>query len=101
MSKKPRVIRKITKCGRDWRPKVAKDYKTQVTLERVRATSQRKCTYRKCKHPIEKGETYARVSDLKRRSNNWQRWPDQNDYHFGCVPPEARGLLRFFSNWYN
>lgn len=103
---KPRVIRKVMKMGRDGRPKMARDRKTLIQMERVTAQAPRQCAYHGCKHVftegrqggwIATGTEYAKVtSPLWGRRSSYKRWPETRDYHFECVPPEARPLVRFF-----
>lgn len=97
---KPIVIRRVMKMGRDGRPKMARDRKTLIQMERVTATGgPRPCAYKGCLNgeTIETGEEYAKVtSPLWGRRSSYKRWPETRDYHFECVPPEARPLVRFF-----
>jgi hypothetical protein len=103
MSSKPRVIRKVTVMGRDGRPKIARDRKARVTIERVKAQKPRPCGYYACRHDpadrgwIATGTEYAKVtSPLHVKTFGHRSFPEPKDYHFECVPPEARPLVRFF-----
>lgn len=102
-----RVIRKVTKIGRDKRPKVAYDRRTLIKMERVKAHTPKKCGYTLCPYPnslgfgkggvIEVGTEHAVVTrHAKGRWMGSTLIPDSAPYHFGCVPPEARPLVRFF-----
>jgi hypothetical protein len=42
------------------------------------------------------GVPYAKVSDAARTKRIGHRYvPDPQDFHFDCVPPETRPLVRF------
>ena len=96
MDGKPRVIRKVVRLGQDRKPKVVRDIKAKITMERVRAMAPRKCTRRGCKNPIKTGEKYAKVDVGEKQYFQGRAFPVIKDYHFGCVPYEARFLMRFF-----
>lgn len=99
MKRQYRVIRKVTKMGRDGRPKVAVDRKTHLRVERVRAQAPRRCSYRHCPELagiIEDDTEYARLTYPRKVRRFPQHWPESFDFHFQCLPPEARPLARFF-----
>lgn len=101
---RPRVIRKVIKVDAKGRPKIARDRKTFIQMERVVARVSRGCAAGKeCKfnNPLTEGviyagDTYAKITDgaIRRRGGGY-KWPESRDYHFACVPPEARPLVRF------
>jgi len=93
------------KKGRDGRAKMARDRRTMIQMERVKAQSPRQCAYYDCPHKVEGGKhgyidsgiEYAKVtSPLWGQRSSYKRWPEVRDYHFECVPPEAKPLVRFF-----
>lgn len=95
---RPRVIRRVIKWDRYKKPKIARDSRTQIRLERVVAQVRHCCTYHGCPEDrvILVGEAYAQfTSPRTRRRLGWRDVPDPSDYHFDCVPPEARPLVRF------
>lgn len=104
---KPRVIRKVVKRDAKGRPKIARDLKTDITMERVKAMHDRDCEYRGCPMPggVIAGITqYAKVTDHRRLDGprvKGRVLSRARDYHFDCVPPEARPLVRFLvpCNW--
>lgn len=85
------------KRGKDGRYKKARDNKTGWMLERVRANHGHECDRMDClQGVIEKGTEYVQVFDptLVKRVG-YQSFPDPRKYHFGCVPDEAKPLVRF------
>lgn len=95
---RPRVIRKVIRKDRQGNPKVARDRKSLIQMERIVARGERPCTYHGCEHGgvIGVGVPYARVaSPLLQKRIGFRYVPDPKDYHFDCVPPEARPLVRF------
>lgn len=94
-TRRPRLIRRVVKQDAKGRAKVARDSKAGIQMERVTARkSPRPCSHRDCPMPgqmIEVGAEYAKVTDHNTR-----------DFHFDCVPPEARPLVRFLvpCNWH-
>jgi hypothetical protein len=94
-----RIIRRVVKTDKKGRPKVARDRKTGIDMERVTARTQQPCARGiHCPHGglIFGGTEYAKVSDMnKARRMGGAFIPDVKDYHFECVPPEARPLVRF------
>lgn len=96
-----RVIRKVAKMGKDSRPKVARDRRENIQVERVTAQASRPCSRFDCKRKtIDPGEKYAKLltptSQTRYVRGRLIRMPE--DYHFDCVPPEAKPLLRFFKD---
>jgi hypothetical protein len=97
-----KIIRRVIKVGRDGRPKSAMDSKARIHVERVKAFKTHVCAYRDCAlgHGyIEAGVEYAKVTNFNlggRRIGRYNFPPEPNDYHFECLPPDARPLLRFF-----
>lgn len=97
-SSRPRVIRKVVRMGKNEFPKFARDYKADIYMERVRARAPRTCAYPGCPvdRVIDKNEYYAKVGDGVKAYGGGRRFPVEKDYHFFCVPSEARPLNRFF-----
>lgn len=103
---RPRVIRKVTKMGRDGRPKVARDRREGLQIERVKAQADRPCAlgldcHQRRAHSmggvILKDWEYAKITD----AHGGRRFrggviPDVKDYHFACVPLRALPMVRFF-----
>lgn len=96
--KRPRVIRKVVKVGRDGRPKTATDIKAGVAIKRITAHQEHRCGYPSCRwwRLIEVGTEYAQVFDGSHRPMGRLMIPQSQPYHFECVPPNARRLVRFF-----
>jgi len=96
---KPRVIRRVVKKDRTGRPKVARDRKTQIQMERVTARSSRPCAASGCpkwRVLILPDEAYAKVTyAAEARRMGSHLIPKVKDFHFECVPPEAQPLVRF------
>ena len=97
---KPRIIRRVIRFDAKNRPKKARDYRTEITMERVTARSARRCNYHACpfRKAIPIGTEYAKIVAPKHRRPRLiggRLINDQVDYHFECVPPEARPLVRF------
>ena len=99
---RPRVIRRVIKMGRDGNPKAAHDSKTGVFIERVTALVQHKCGNPNCEwlRIIMPATQYALVTDANRRRRMGRKMiPEAQPYHFECVPPNARRLVRFFEGF--
>ena len=93
---RPRVIRKVVRLDRTQRPKVAADRKVGVFLERIKANKEHIC--HGCRNIVEPGEEYALVTwRWRRRSIGPRLVPESKVFHLsmGCVPPEAKRLVRF------
>jgi hypothetical protein len=101
----PRIIRKVVrthKVGpRKGKPKVARDYKTEVDMERVQSMVDRVCESRDCPAPgqmININEPYALVIERTVRTGpfiNGTKLPRVRCFHFDCVPKHTRPLVRF------
>lgn len=97
---KPRVIRGVIARYRDAKhkgqPKIARDRKTGIDMERVVARDSRRCA-RRCARMIGAGTAYAKVTDYNTPGPfiAGRRITPKQDYHFECVPPEAKPLVRF------
>lgn len=97
---KPKIIRKVTKVGQDGCPKIAVDRKNDIKMERVRARYWRPCESETCWFDgiIYATSEYAKITSSRVKSfyskGSLVRVPQ--DYHFECVPPYTRPLLRFF-----
>lgn len=99
---KPKVIRKVIRIYKSGpkkgEPKVARDRKSVVTLEQVRAQREWECDGA-CiwGGTIVTGTFMARVtSPLDRRSIGARHVPMEKNYHFSCLPQRAMHLRRFF-----
>jgi hypothetical protein len=96
----PKTIRKVSKVGQDGLPKIAVDRKDDIQMERIRARVWRPCDAEACWFDgvIHAASEYARITSSRSKSfyakGSQVRVPE--DYHFECVPPYARPLLRFF-----
>lgn len=102
--KRPRVIRKVIHTDSKGRPKVARDRKINVTMERMTARTSHLCHYYACPwdRVIEPKTEYAAITSLGAvRRIGSQMVPESRRFHFDCVPPEARPLVRFLVplNW--
>jgi len=104
-AKRPKVVRRVSKWTKETktkprRPKVARDYRTRVQVERVMASTGHMCLSRKCpfKQAIRSGVEYAQVQSPKFTGNrtSYRPFPETRKYHFECLPPEAQALRRFF-----
>lgn len=94
----PIVIRMVTEWDRQDRPKVARDRKAELVLERVVARTNRPCASATCQFPIGAGTEYTKATDLKVADGPFvrgRRLHTTRDFHFECVWPEARPLVRF------
>jgi hypothetical protein len=102
----PIVIRMVTEWDRKDRPKVARDRKAMLVLERVSARADRPCARGiECQISglIAAGTEYAKATDLDPRHADGpfirgRRLNKTADFHFECVWPEARPLVRFLRN---
>lgn len=94
---KPRVIRRVSKFDRHGLAKIARDRKSHFQIERIKARDPRKCNYYNCPNDqtIASGTEYAKVTWPNPRRMGSKLVPETKDYHFGCVPYEARPLVRF------
>lgn len=97
MSAKPRVIRNVFKRGADGRPKIARDRRAMIQMERIKARTPKPCKYHLCPtHIIDMDEEYAKITYLSEgRRLGHQFIPLTRDYHFECVPVVAKPLVRF------
>lgn len=97
---RPKIIRRVTKMGRDGKPKVARDRRTGITVERVTALTEHRCMGKGCLTPtIVPGVTYAKVTPPLSRGS-WRRFPVIETYHWRCLPDAAVPLRRFFdASW--
>lgn len=98
MRGKPRVIRKVTKVDAKGRAKIATDRKSGIRMERVTARTRRDCCYHACQRGfIAAGVEYAKVHANEGRPKfiRGRAIYSPRDYHFECVPPAARPLVRF------
>jgi hypothetical protein len=109
---KPRVIRRVVQVAKDGRAKVARDRRTLITIERIKARTAKSCAYHMCPyyeaseadtHPrggvgvIAPGTEYALFkSAYTVRRMGGRTFPEQRTYHFDCLPLDARPLVRFF-----
>lgn len=104
---RPLVIRRVVRKDRHGRAKVARDSKAGISIERIKARVPRPCGYYKCPHLdrlrygrqegiISEGTEFARLDSGERRRMGGRLVPIFREYHFDCLPPEARPLLRFF-----
>lgn len=91
---KPRVIRRVRKWDQNGWPKVVWDNRLGVKMERFRAGAERLCGHPACGMPIAAGDEYAKIS-VGPAMPQYNIYPRAADYHFGCVPPEARPMARF------
>lgn len=104
--KRRSIIRAVTKAGKDGRPKKARDRRSGIAMERVKAHVPKKCWYHKCPYTTqvlltkERGQisvgTEHAVITQRGVYANFGRFPEARAYHFECVPPEAKPLVRFF-----
>lgn len=96
---KPKIIRLVTRKDAQGRPKIAADRKADIRMERVTAKGTRPCCYHHCskggfiQRDTEYAKVYANEGVPKRIKGRLIYSP--RDYHFGCVPPPARPLVRF------
>lgn len=100
MNAKPRIIRKVTKMGRDGRPKVVRDYYLGITVERVKASAPRRCADPGCPWPIDRGYFYCKVTDpydFARGVRVRGMSISTKDYHARCLPPKLIPVRRFFA----
>lgn len=99
---RPRVIRKVTKMGRDGRPKVVRDRRLQLTAERVVASTPKKCCQENCwavEHLIAPGSTYIKITYPR---IGFSRYPVSKVFHLGCTPAETHPMMRFLAaSWPN
>lgn len=95
---KPRIIRKVTQVGSDGVPKVVRDTKNKITVERVRSQKDWVCTNKYCpRQYIYTGTTYALVIENSRtRFGSQGAWAPSYPYHFGCLPNKYKPVQRFF-----
>ncbi len=102
---KPRVIRKVIKNDAKGRAKVARDRKINVTMERMTARTNHLCHYHACPWDkvIESKTEYAAITrlDAVRRIGSNMVPAEAKRFHFDCVPPETRPLVRLLvpCNW--
>lgn len=94
---RPRIIRRVFKFGKDGRAKIARDRRTRIQMERVKAQVERKCSHPACLRGgiITVGTEFAKLMTPQTRFRG-RSWPESYPYHFECVPPDARPLVRFF-----
>jgi hypothetical protein len=95
MNGRPRVIRKVTKMGRDGRPKVVRDRRLQQTAERIICQSEKQCCNLDCPQPdkmIVANWTYVKITYPR---IGFSRYPISKAFHMNCAPDEARPMLRF------
>lgn len=94
-----RIIREVIKTDAKGRPKIAIDRKTGIRMERVTANGARPC----CRHHCPEGGLIQRKTEYAKVYANegqptWVKGRliySPRDYHFECVPPPARPLVRF------
>jgi hypothetical protein len=98
---RPRVIRRVIRNDAKGNPKVARDYKYQITLQRIKPLIDHVCDSPHCAIPIRKGEPYVQATalrDVKRIGSNM--FPDIRKYHPDCVPERARPLVRLLFRYH-
>lgn len=96
------VIRQVVKLDRKGAPKIARDRKAHLELERITARDDRPCSFHSCPlgGTIAAGTAYAKATDLNKNDGPFirgRRLPTHRDFHFECVWPEARPLVRFLT----
>lgn len=94
--KRPRIIRRVVKTDAKGRAKIARDRKARITMERITARDSR-CCAGTCNGMITPKTEYAKVTRPTDYKNLGRRRlvPDPKCFHFECVPPEAKPLVRF------
>lgn len=99
---RPRRIRYVSRFDAKKQPKLARDRKTHVDIERITCRSGRPCAAKDCQAGgfISPGTVYARMYDHERPAPGFQPrgrrpLPFQADYHFACLPERAQRLRRF------
>lgn len=97
--KRPKTIRKVVKFGRDQRVKMVRDFREKAVVTRIQAHTLHACGYTACpaNRLIEPGDEYANVAYTQQRQySGFRNWPVERTYHFDCLPPELKPVIRFF-----
>jgi hypothetical protein len=81
---RPRVIRKVSRLDKSGKVKVVKDLREQISIEKVKAKTRRRCQSLTCpfRNDIRPTEIYYRVTNIKRTS--FHNYPLTLDFHFTC-----------------
>jgi hypothetical protein len=104
---KPAIIRRVIKADRFGKPKIVRDYRAFITVERILAAKARWCAAGNgCQHNrdrfthaiIERGDYYAALTE-NNKVGRYVGHPPTHNYHFECLPPKAKPMVRFFAEF--